>query len=67
MDKALNWLTVAQAAARSGYSVRYIRQLCREGKLSTSTVGRAYLIDPQSLSEYVLEMQRQGTGKHAPG
>ena len=63
--KTTDRLTVPQACAESGYSVRYVRQLCREDNLESVKVGNAYLIRPESLRGCVAEMQRPDPRKHA--
>ena len=60
-------LTVAEAAALSGYSERHVRRLAESGKVDGQRVGqRVYLIDKDSLLAYVATMQELGDGKHAP-
>ena len=58
-----DWLSVSEASKESGYSAYHIRQLCREGKLTTVKKGLMYLIDPESLQEYVDKMKSLGTYK----
>ena len=59
-----DWLSVTEAAKKSGYSAYHIRELCREGKLKTVKKGLMYLIEPKSLSDYVARMKSLGTYKH---
>ena len=58
-----DWLSVTEAAEKSGYSAYHIRQLCREGKLTTVKKGLMYLVDPGSLDAYVDKMKSLGTYK----
>jgi excisionase family DNA binding protein len=58
-----DWLSVTEAAEKSGYSAYHIRELCREGKLETVKKGLMYLIDPESLDDYVAKMKSLGTYK----
>ena len=61
-------LTVAEAAALSGYSERHVRRLAEGGRVNGQRVGqRVYLIDKESLLAYVGEMKELGSEKHAPG
>jgi len=60
-------LTVAEAAEQTGYSERHIRRLARDSKIDARQVGGwLYLIDADSLAEYVAKMHQLGNGKHAP-
>jgi len=60
-------LTIAEAAARTGYSKRHIARLCTEGTVKGHRVGqRVYLVDAASLDAYTQRMRELGTEKHAP-
>ena len=49
------YLSVAEVAAETGYSVRTIRKLCKEGRIGSSQPERRgrYLIPRESLDEYM--------------
>ena len=58
-------LTVAEAAALSGYSERHVRRLVHGDKVDGQRVGqRVYLINKESLLAYVGEMKELGNEKH---
>ena len=60
-------LTVAEAAALSGYSERHVRRLVNWGKVDGERVGqRVYIIDKDSLLAYTQTMKELGNEKHAP-
>ena len=61
-----DWLTVREAAKESGYNFQHIRRLCRAKRLKCVLKGGIYLIDPESLGDYVDLMKRLGTEKHHP-
>ena len=48
-----SWLTVTEAAQRTGVSVQYIWRLCNTGKLNARMRGSIWLIDPVSLNAYL--------------
>ena len=58
-----DWLSVTEAAEKSGYTDYWIRKLCREGRLRAVKKGLMFLIDPASLQEYLDEMKSLGTYK----
>jgi excisionase family DNA binding protein len=45
------WSTVAQLAAYSGHPPRTLRHWAAAGRVRAHRVGRAWLIDPESLKE----------------
>ena len=58
-------LTVTQASEVSGYSEAHIRRLAGKGKIKARRVGkRVFLIDAESLKQYVDRMKALGTDKH---
>jgi len=63
MVNMTDWLTTKEAAEKSGFNHQYVRRLCRQGKLECVLKGRTYLIDPESLDDYVDKMKRLGTDK----
>ena len=56
------WLTSAEAATQSGRTPRHITRLCEQGKLVCRKEGKAYLIDPVSLEQFISE----ASSKEAP-
>lgn len=45
-------ITVREASQITGYSTEYIRELCRDGKISSEKFGTILVIDRASLLEY---------------
>lgn len=61
------WITTKEAAELTGYHVKYIRRLVREGKITgTKRGGRDWWVDKASVKAYIAEMQRLGSAKHNP-
>jgi excisionase family DNA binding protein len=60
------WITTAEAAELTGYHVKYVRRLIREGKVSGAKRGRDWWVDKASVEEYIDEMKKLGTAKHDP-
>ena len=50
-----DWPNVAEVAEVLDKTERTVRRLCESGKLIHRKEGKAYLIDPASLEEYILE------------
>ena len=61
-----DWLSVSEAAERSGYDKEYIRQMVRAGgHFEAVKKGSIWLIEPDSFDDYCKRMKKLGTGKHA--
>ena len=59
-------MTVAEAAALTGYSEGHIRYLIRNDRIDAERVGeRMYLIDRESVVSYAARMDALGNEKHA--
>ncbi|KND49831.1 MAG: hypothetical protein AB203_01940 [Parcubacteria bacterium C7867-008] len=50
-----NLLSTKDAASLSGYNADYLSRLCRSGKITGTQVGRTWLIDRDSLEQFVRE------------
>ena len=48
-----DWITVRQAGEITGYSLEYIRQLVRKGKVAAQKFGWQVVVDRKSLLEYI--------------
>ena len=48
-----NHISVKSAATLSGYSLQYIRRLLRTDRLSGMKVGQVWLVEIESLKEYL--------------
>lgn len=62
----IEWLTTEEAAALTGYNVRYLRQLVNEGKLTAVRRGGILWIEGNSAKAYADEMKSLGSSKHDP-
>jgi excisionase family DNA binding protein len=62
------WITTAQAAKETGYTVSYIRRLARQGRIKAQRTGSErrgeWYIDLASLRAFKAEMDAAGTSKH---
>ncbi len=47
-----DYLTTAEAAQFTGYSLPHIYKLIREQKIKVARFGKAYLVEKQSLENY---------------
>lgn len=59
------WLTTEQAAALTGYSQAYMRQLAGK-RVTAIKAGRDWLLQRASLLEFAAQMAALGTDKHNP-
>lgn len=62
----IEWLTTEEAAALTGYNVRYLRQLVNEGKVTSVKRGGLFWLEKKSIQAYVDEMRHLGPSKHDP-
>lgn len=60
-----SWLSSAEAAARLSKTDRTIRRLCKSGKLVHRKEGKAYLIDPTSLEQFMSESAKKPSSTQA--
>ena len=58
-DAQTDWITVAQAAALSGYSMRTIQKLLETGKIAGMKPGHDWLTTLEAILEYKSKV-RQG-------
>jgi hypothetical protein len=54
------WLTVAEAAKRSGYTARHVQYLLKQGLLKGRKPARDWFVDSQSLTEYLRNKPKPG-------
>jgi hypothetical protein len=66
MTELENWVSVAEAAEASGYSVQMIRQLARQGLIQAKHIGRPWIVHLPSLLRYKAQMEAAGTSRHDP-
>lgn len=60
------WLSVDEAAKKSGYHANYIRRLIRAGEIEAVKKGLMWWIDPESLAAYVAKMEKLGDQRTGP-
>jgi len=55
--------SVKAAAARSGYSLQYMRRLLRTGKLAGLKLGQVWLIHMDSFEDYLANAESSGDNR----
>ncbi|MGH2537507.1 MAG: helix-turn-helix domain-containing protein [Candidatus Promineifilaceae bacterium] len=61
-----DWLTTAEAAALSGYSIEYLRRLLRRGELPGRRFGPVWAISREALDAYLQESKQSSDGRRGP-
>ena len=63
------WITVAEAARRSGYTVRHLQHLLKQRVLKGIKPARDWFVDGGSLQEYLRNKPKPGPkpGSARPG
>lgn len=61
-----DWLTTNDAAALTGYTQAYMRQLALRGLIPAVKAGRDWLLERKALVEFAQRMQALGDSKHNP-
>jgi excisionase family DNA binding protein len=59
-------VTVTEAANETSLSHEHITYLARNGKISARKAAGVWLIELESLKEYLQKMKELGTQKHTP-
>lgn len=57
---AEDWVTTTEAVQLTGYNQEYIRRILRTGKIKGRKWGRDWMIDRDSLIEYMRDGKRRG-------
>jgi hypothetical protein len=52
-----NHLSSKEASLKSGYTTDYIARLCRDGDISCRRIGRSWLVDEQTLDDFIVRAQ----------
>jgi len=60
------WLSVNEAADKSGYHPEYLRFLIREGRIEATKKGTMWWVDPGSLDAYLKDAQETGDARYTP-
>jgi excisionase family DNA binding protein len=60
------WIGSQEAAKLSGYTVRYLCKLARDGRLRATKLGRDWLFERKSLLKWKERMDKLGVKKHSP-
>src|SRR6266481_714695 len=54
-----NLLSTKDASALSGYNPDYLARLCRSGKIAGTQIGRTWLVNRESLEQFVREQEER--------
>ena len=54
-----NFISTREAAKLSGYNSDYLGRLCREGKIEATRIGRAWIVNKNSLLSFVADQEEQ--------
>ena len=60
------WLSVEEAADKSGYHPEYLRRLIRADKVKAVKKGLMWWVDPDSLDAYLKEAQETDDARYTP-
>ncbi len=61
-----DWITTQEAAELSGYHVNYLRKLIRRGDIRGRKVSIVWLIDRQSLLDYMAQAAESEDKRRGP-
>ena len=61
-----NCISVKCAALHSGYNVKYLRRLLRDGRLSGVKLGQAWLIEKSDFEAYLLRVAESTDRRFGP-
>lgn len=60
------WLTVQEASQLSGYSVKYVRRLLRQGKIESRKFATIWQVSKSDLLAYVRESKKSEDKRRGP-
>ncbi len=60
------WVTTPEAAEHTPYTHEHLNWLARRGKIAARKSGSAWLVDLESVKNYVQQMKELGKQKHKP-
>ena len=60
------WITTAEAAKLTGYSIQYLRRLVRQKKVKARKWANAWMVHRAALLDYQQQMEALGPDKHNP-
>lgn len=60
------WLSVEEAADRTGYHPEYLRRLIRARRIKAEKKGLMWWVDPDSLDAYLKEAEEADDARYAP-
>lgn len=61
-----DWITTQEAAELSGYHPEHLRRLIKQGYIKARKVSIVWLIDRQSLLEYIAQAKESGDKRRGP-
>jgi hypothetical protein len=60
-NSAKKYVSSIEASSRFGVTNDYVSLLCRQGKVAGRRIGRQWLVEPESLQQFLLQMQQRKT------
>jgi len=61
-----NCISVKTAAFHSGYNLKYLRRLLRDGRLTGFKLGQTWLIDMRTFEAYLAKVQQTNDKRFGP-
>jgi hypothetical protein len=61
-----DWITIQDACNISGYNAEYIRRMIRNGKLKAQKVSIVWIVDKESLLNYISQDQEKSDRRRGP-
>jgi excisionase family DNA binding protein len=66
MPDTEEWITVQEAAEKSGYSEQYLRRLIRKGEIKARKFGTIWQVDRSSLTAYLKRAGKSEDRRYGP-
>ena len=61
-----DWITTQEAAELSGYHPEHLRRLIKQGDIKARKISIVWIINRQSLLEYVTQAKESGDNRRGP-
>ena len=55
-----DWITTKEAAEISGYHIKYVRRLIKDGKVNGQLWGRSWMVSRSSLLAHIRKAEKLG-------
>ena len=61
-----SWITTEEAVSLSGYNLPHLRRLIREDKIQGQKFGRTWMVNKDSLIDYLEKAKQSGDKRWGP-